>query len=335
MKINKRYLPKSLTQKDRKKQGKELIKSKKLYKKGIYYSRPKLKSFKTKKSKHIINAEKIYNVDTITPSDQLAKETGCSKNALLKIVNKGEGAYFSSGSRPNQTAQSWGIARLASAITSGKAAAVDYDILEKGCHSKSKALLLAKKAKQKYGNGTRHSPKTEFKIGGTRQIVANSFSNVVNIIKERTIDSNINYEECGTIKKQNNEYIIEIHEEPLIPNENRIHCVNKYYDNIIWHSHPNKEKFYPSLEDILKIIKLKNKQIKYSYIFTEFGFWILKSINHIDFDTKMTTSIRHLLDTLYFKTDNGRVYYEESVNEFLYNINYLLRDILQISFIIY
>ena len=73
------------------------------------------------------------------------------KKALLKIVKKGQGAYYSSGSRPNQTAHSWGIARLASAITSGKAAAIDYKILEEGCNKNSKALKLAKKAKIKHG----------------------------------------------------------------------------------------------------------------------------------------------------------------------------------------
>jgi len=43
------------------------------------------------------------------------------KPVLQKIVNKGMGAYYSSGSRPNQTPASWGIARLASAITGGPA----------------------------------------------------------------------------------------------------------------------------------------------------------------------------------------------------------------------
>ena len=102
---------------------------------------------------------KIYNVDKIGPTNELSKETGCSKLALAKIINKGEGAYYSSGSRPNQTAQSWGLARLASSITSGKAAAVDFNILEKGCKPNSKALTMAKKAKRKYGHGTRKVPK--------------------------------------------------------------------------------------------------------------------------------------------------------------------------------
>jgi hypothetical protein len=72
---------------------------------------------------------------------------------LKKIVNKGEGAFFSSGSRPNQTAQSWGYARLGSAITGQKAAAVDFSILETGCKKSGKAYKLAKEAKEKYGSG--------------------------------------------------------------------------------------------------------------------------------------------------------------------------------------
>jgi hypothetical protein len=162
MKINLKYLPNMLTRKERKSQGKQLLKSRRLYKKGLYHSRPTVKSFKSKKSKHIIKAEKIYNVDKIGATDELSKATGCSKKALAKIINKGAGAYYSSGSRPNQSSQSWGLARLASAITSGKAAAVDYDILEKGCKPKSKALTLAKRSKSKYDHGTRRVAKVKF-----------------------------------------------------------------------------------------------------------------------------------------------------------------------------
>jgi hypothetical protein len=88
----------------------------------------------------------------------LSSKTGCSIAALNKIVSKGEGAYYSSGSRPNQTPQSWGYARLASSVTGGKAAIVDYDILEKGCNHKKPAFLLAKKAKRKYNYGKTHTP---------------------------------------------------------------------------------------------------------------------------------------------------------------------------------
>ena len=163
MKVTLRYLPKRLTRKDKKRQFKSLVKSRKLYKKGIYYTRKPVKSFISKKSPHIIRAEKIYKVKKIGATVELSKATGCSIKALKKIINKGEGAYFSSGSRPNQTGQSWGIARLASSITAGKAAAVDYRILEEGCKSNSKALKLAKTARRKHGNGTRRVPKISAK----------------------------------------------------------------------------------------------------------------------------------------------------------------------------
>jgi len=161
MKINLRYLPNRLTRKDKKRQSEELMKSRRLYKKGIYHTRAKMRSFTSKKSPHIIKAEKLYRVNKIGATNELAKATGCSKAALAKIINKGAGAYFSSGSRPNQTAQSWGIARLASSITAGKAAAVDYSILAKGCKPSSKALTLAKRAKSIYGHGTRRVPKVK------------------------------------------------------------------------------------------------------------------------------------------------------------------------------
>ena len=159
MKINLRYLPKGLTKRDRNIQSRELLKSRRLYRKGQYHTRRKVPSYSKKKSHYIIDAEKMYHVNKIGATKELAKATGCSREALAKIINKGEGAYFSSGSRPNQSAQSWGIARLASSITSGKAAAVDYNILEKGCKPGSKALRLAKKSRRKNGYGTRRVPK--------------------------------------------------------------------------------------------------------------------------------------------------------------------------------
>jgi len=54
------------------------------------------------------------------------------KNAL-KIVKKGEGAYFSnpqSVRRQVKSARQWGIARLYSAVMGGKAAEIDKDLLK-------------------------------------------------------------------------------------------------------------------------------------------------------------------------------------------------------------
>jgi hypothetical protein len=157
-----RYVPKRITRKDKQKQIKMILKSKNLYKKNKYYTRKKISSYKNKKSNHILNAYKIYNIKNIIPNKELSQKTGCKISALNQIVKKGEGAYYSSGSRPNQTPQSWGLARLASSITSGKAAAIDYDIINKGCNHNKKAFILATKARNKYGYG--HSKTKKIKI---------------------------------------------------------------------------------------------------------------------------------------------------------------------------
>lgn len=148
-----RYIPKTLTRKDKQKQLNMLMKSRKLYKKHKYFTRKKISSFKTKKSNHLTDAYRIYNITKITPNKELANKTGCTVEALTQIVKKGEGAYYSSGSRPNQTPTSWGLARLASSITSGKAAAVDFKIIEEGCDHKKKAYILANKSRKNYKFG--------------------------------------------------------------------------------------------------------------------------------------------------------------------------------------
>jgi hypothetical protein len=132
--VPKRYIPRVLSTSDTKKQRAYLRKSRRLYKRGIYFSRPKVKSFKSKPSGHVERAKRKFGVDKIGATAELARKSGCTKKALEKILNKGRGAYFSSGSRPNQTTESWAIARLASALTGGPAAKVDHNILEEGCH---------------------------------------------------------------------------------------------------------------------------------------------------------------------------------------------------------
>jgi len=157
--IPKHYIPNSLSNKDKKKQSQAISKSKKLYKKGIYYTRPKIKSFKTNVSPHILKAQKIYKINSLKPNKLLASKSKCTLTGLKKIIKKGQGAYYSSGSRPSQTGHSWGIARLASAITGGNASKIDYHILEKYCKTNSKALKLAQKPKNKKRGGGKNKNK--------------------------------------------------------------------------------------------------------------------------------------------------------------------------------
>tara|TARA_R110000803_G_C11764057_1_gene294316 strand:- start:46 stop:534 length:489 start_codon:yes stop_codon:yes gene_type:complete len=133
-KINEKYVPKSLSKEDKKKQIKS-IKEQTI--------RPKLDSFKSKRSNHVIKFEKTYGYK-ITEKTKIAKDL-LSMAGIKKVIEKGNAAYFSGGSRPNQTPASWSNARLASVLTFGKAADVDKDILLK--YGKGDIL---KKAIEKY-----------------------------------------------------------------------------------------------------------------------------------------------------------------------------------------
>lgn len=119
-KINKKYLPASLSKADRAKQKKSIEEKK---------ERPKVKSFKSKRSSHVERFEKRYGYK-INNLTRISKEI-ISRTGINKILDKGMGAYYSSGSRPNQTARSWSLARLASVIVGGPARKVDSDIWEK------------------------------------------------------------------------------------------------------------------------------------------------------------------------------------------------------------
>lgn len=110
---------KGLKGEDRKKQIKSILEKKK---------RPKT-DFKSKRSgwvkkfedkyKHKISDEKWIHDNIITRTGQ------------RKIIDKGMGAYYSSGSRPNQTPMSWGRARLASVILGGPSRKIDKAIWDK------------------------------------------------------------------------------------------------------------------------------------------------------------------------------------------------------------
>ena len=137
------YVPKTLSKRDSVRQRRALARSRKAYRRGVFVDRPHLASFTNKKSSHVQRATTLYGV-SMTPTPELARATGCRLSALRQILKKGEGAYYSSGSRPNQTPQSWAHARLASALTGGPSSRIDFSILKKGCAPKSRPIQLAK-----------------------------------------------------------------------------------------------------------------------------------------------------------------------------------------------
>ena len=127
-KLPKHYTAK-LSRKDKKKQEKAISKSNKSYQKGKYYTRPKMKSFKNKKSSWTQKFHELYpNAKSLK---EIEKVTGIPKKALMEVKKKGMGAYYSSGSRPNQTAESWGKARMYAYIFGSPTRKVDKHITQK------------------------------------------------------------------------------------------------------------------------------------------------------------------------------------------------------------
>ena len=123
----KRYTS-GLSRKDKAKQLRELKRAKRSYKRGEYVPRPKLKSFKSKQSSWTQQFHKLYpNVKTIA---DISRATGIPAGALKAVKKKGMGAYYSSGSRPNQTADSWGKARMYSYILGGPTRKIDNHITQ-------------------------------------------------------------------------------------------------------------------------------------------------------------------------------------------------------------
>ena len=70
--MNKKYLPKSLSRKDMKKQFNMLKRSIRDYKKGKYYTRKQ--ATLSKPSGHVANAVKTYKVNKITANKNLSKK---------------------------------------------------------------------------------------------------------------------------------------------------------------------------------------------------------------------------------------------------------------------
>jgi hypothetical protein len=118
-KINPKYVPKTLSKEDKKKQIKSIKEGK---------DRPKV-DYKTKRSSHVKKFEDKYG-EKITNKSFITKNI-ISKTGMDQILDKGMAAYYSAGSRPNVSKEQWAYARLASVIMGGAARKVDKSIWDK------------------------------------------------------------------------------------------------------------------------------------------------------------------------------------------------------------
>lgn len=82
--------------------------------------------------KEQFNKKYKFKKDKSHSISEISQLTGIKYKNALKIIKKGEGAYYSNPSsvRPNvSSARQWGIARLYSAVMGGRASKIDKDYL--------------------------------------------------------------------------------------------------------------------------------------------------------------------------------------------------------------
>ncbi len=128
-----------------------------------------------------------------------------------------------------------------------------------------------RKYKQLYIGGAEGLPEiTPFGEFNVNHFVFDKDNNLNSLLQHPDVP-----ELCGVIIDSNRLSIDGIGEwlEDVDGTPTRGTCNYKEYANKIWHTHPISSKFYPSPEDIIKV--LKHSCIIDSYIFTPFGYWVI------------------------------------------------------------
>ena len=122
-------------------------------------------------------------------------------------------------------------------------------------------------------------------------------NNEIRRIYQEYISSGYDKEMCG--------YIINNILYTAVKQHDKSKCYWKTpYQQVIWHTHPLQSKYYPSYQDILKIIKHIN--INQSYILTSQGFWILSYQGYINNWEQYIEKIQKYLNAFYGFTGRGR-----------------------------
>jgi len=84
--------------------------------------------------KQKFNKKYGFKKDDSHSINEISKLTGFQLKGLKKIIEKGEGAYFSNPQSVRKNVKNptqWGIARVYSAVMGGKAQKIDKDLLIK------------------------------------------------------------------------------------------------------------------------------------------------------------------------------------------------------------
>ena len=174
--------------------------------------------------------------------------------------------------------------------------------------------------------------KRKSKNNNTKKHIVGGDATVVTIedIHNYATNPSIDYEVCGYIT--NNTHYMEPQEAPQ--DTTRLNCTSSDAPTI-WHTHPSKSKYYPSYEDIRKLLK-RNNTTK-SIIYTRYGHWILE--NYVKRDTaslvidfEFKKPINEILKAFYKESEKGREYNLDAINKLIASLKELIKGKYNITF---
>lgn len=82
-------------------------------------------------------------------------------------------------------------------------------------------------------------------------------------------------------------------------------CVHRHYSKIIFHTHNIGLKAYPSVEDVLSIIKSRDITINFSLVFSDFGIFVMSCSQKPSTIDGIKPVVSHYLDQIYYGTGRG------------------------------
>ena len=99
--------------------------------------------------------------------------------------------------------------------------------------------------------------------------------------------------------------------------KNRGMCQLNKYSKIIWHTHPKIFRAYPSVEDVLNMLKWhpinkKNNFPEISLIFTDWGVWTIKCITKFHLDEQWYTYLYSFINNALAPLWEQGIEYNES-----------------------
>jgi len=103
------------------------------------------------------------------------------------------------------------------------------------------------------------------------ELISGSLNEIYKFVKTNLLIENKEY--CGILTKVSNNFKLILNGigDEIDASGDGV-CSHASYSNIIWHTHPDSVKrYYPSIEDVVKI--LKHSEITESYIFCKYGLW--------------------------------------------------------------